>query len=211
MGQFSDDGQWFWDGKSWVATAQVVLPQLPPTEFEQSGRLKKARDRLMKSGWLNQVNDAGCVLSWIALIPHFYILSPALRDYRSWTLEQMALATAYVLGPNELIVASEATIIPPQYVGDSSKRDFAVVVTQAHVLIFRIDHLDGQPRWIALVAHPTDVTMEVRSFLAAGFRGPALTISGGDAKWAIRGEPGVWKPNAVVEAWRARSTKRVPT
>ena len=209
MGQFSDDGQWFWDGKSWVATAQVVLPQLPPTEFEQSGRLKRAHNRLNKTGWLNVVNDAGCLLSWIAVIPHFYVLSPALREYRSWTLEQMALATAYLLGPNEPMVAGEATIVPPVYVGDSSTRDIAVVVTAAHVLIFRIDHFDGQPRWIALAAHLADVTMEVRSFFASGFLGPALTISGGNAKWVIRGEPGVWKPNLVLEAWRTGSAQRL--
>ena len=209
MGQFSDDGQWFWDGKSWVATAQVVLPQLPPTEFEQSGRLKRAHNRLNKTGWLNVVNDAGCLLSWIAVIPHFYVLSPALREYRSWTLEQMALATAYLLGPNEPMVAGEATIVPPVYVGDSSTRDIAVVVTAAHVLIFRIDHFDGQPRWIALAAHLADVTMEVRPFFASGFLGPALTISGGNAKWVIRGELGVWKPNLVLEAWRTGSAQRL--
>ena len=45
MGQFSDDGQWWWDGSNWVATAQVVIPQLPPTEFEQSGRAAEARRR----------------------------------------------------------------------------------------------------------------------------------------------------------------------
>ena len=28
---FTDDGQWWWDGTTWVATAQVVLPQLPTT------------------------------------------------------------------------------------------------------------------------------------------------------------------------------------
>ena len=42
VGQFSDDGQWWWDGTTWIATSQIVLPQLPVTEFEKSGRLKGA-------------------------------------------------------------------------------------------------------------------------------------------------------------------------
>jgi len=33
MGQFSDDGLWWWDGTTWIATAQIVLPHLPLTEF----------------------------------------------------------------------------------------------------------------------------------------------------------------------------------
>jgi hypothetical protein len=30
-----------------------------------------------------------------------------MRDYRSWTLEQLALATAYLLGPDEPMLAGE--------------------------------------------------------------------------------------------------------
>jgi hypothetical protein len=207
MGQFSDDGQWWWDGTAWVATAVVVLPQLPPTEFEQSGKLEIARTRLRKTGWLNWVNDAGCALSWIALIPQFQVTYPALRDYRLWTLEQLVAVTTFLLGPNEPMLAAEATIMPPEWIGDSSKRDFAVVVSAEHVLLFRIDSLDGQPRWILLAARPTDVKMEIRSFIAAGFRGSALTVSSGNAQWLIRGVPGVWKPELVVDAWRTRSAQ----
>ena len=209
MGQFSDDGQWWWDGTAWVATAQVVLPQLPPTEFEQSGKLKTARGRLRRTGWLNWVNDVGCFLSWIVLIPHLVVIRPALRDYRSWTLEQLAAATAFLLGPKETILGGEATLLPPEYVGASAVRDLAVAVTAEHVLLFRIDSFDGQPRWVVLVARPTDVKMEVRSFAAAGFMGPALTVSSGNAQWVIRGVPGVWKPKALLDAWRTGSAQRL--
>ena len=209
MGQFSDDGQWWWNGTVWVATAQVVLPQLPPTGYKQSGKLETARGRLRKTGWLNWVNDAGCALSWIALIPDSLVMQPALRDYRLWTLEQLAAATAFLVGPKETMLAGEATLLPPEYVGDSAKRDLAVAVTAEHVLLFRIDSFDGQPRWVVLVARPTDVKMEVRSFAAAGFRGPALTVSSGNAQWVIRGVPGVWKPATVVDAWRTASAQRL--
>jgi hypothetical protein len=209
MGQFSDDGQWWWDGTTWMATAHIVLPQFPPTEFAQSGRVGAARGRLRKTGWLSWVNDAGCALSWLALIPFASVTVPALRDYRLWTLEQLAAATAYLLGPNEPMLAGEATVLPPQFVGDSEKRDLAVAVTAAHILLFSIDSFDGQPRSIVLVARPTDVTMEVRSFVRAGFLGgPALTVSSGNAQWVIRGESGVFKPKPVLDAWRTASAQR---
>jgi hypothetical protein len=209
MGQFSDDGHWWWNGSAWVATAQVVLPQLPPTEFEQSGKLEVARGRLRRTGWLNWVNDAGCFLSWLALIPHYEVLQPALRDYRLWTLEQLAAATAYLLGPNETMLAGETSLLPPEAIGGSAERDLAMAVTAAHVLLFRIDSFDGQPRWIVLVARPTDVTMEVRSWIKAGFLGSAITVSSGNADWLIRGVPGVWQPEAVLDAWRTASAKRL--
>jgi hypothetical protein len=210
MGQLSDDGLWWWDGATWIATSQVVLPQLPPTELEQSGKLEIARRGLRKTGWLNWVNDASDFLTWIAMIPGYHVTGPALRDYRLWTLEQLAAATTYLLGPNEPILAAEATILPPQYIGDSSKRDLAVVVTGEHVLLLRIDSLDGQPRWVVLVARPADVKMEVRSFWAAGFLGgPALTVSSGNAKWLIRGVDDVWKPELVLDAWRRGAAQKL--
>jgi hypothetical protein len=209
MGKFSDDGQWWWDGTTWVATAQVVLPQLPPTEFEQSGKLETARSRLRKRGWLNWAHDFSLVGLTAAVL--FVPAERALRDYRLWTLEQLALATAYLLGPNEPMLAAEATVMPPEYVGDSSKRGLAVVLTAAHVLLLRIDSLDGQPRWIALAARPTDVKMKVRPFLQRLFRGPALVVSRGNEQWIIRGEIGVFQPKPVVDAWRQAADGTVLT
>jgi hypothetical protein len=103
------------------------------------------------------------------------------------------------------MLAGEATIMPPEWIGDPSKRDSAVVVTAEHVLLYRIDSLDGQPRWIVLVARPTDVKMEVRSWVASGFRGNALTVSSEKWQWLIRGVSGVWKPELVLDAWRTSS------
>src|SRR5256885_16373849 len=85
VGQFSDDGLWWWDGTTWIATAQIVLPQLPVTEFEQSGKLKGAR-RLIRLFWWNTFITPALVF----LIP----LLAAVREYRSWELQQLALATA---------------------------------------------------------------------------------------------------------------------
>jgi hypothetical protein len=207
MGQFSDDGQSWWDGTTWVATAQIVLPQLPPTKIEQSGKLETARSRLRKRGWLNWANEFS--LAGLTAAVLFLPAERALRDYRLWTLEQLALATAYLLAANEPMLAGEATIMPPEYIGDSSKRDLAVVVTAAHVLIFRIDSLDGQPRWIALVARPTDVRMRVLPLIESLFRGPALVVSRGNEQWIIRGSPGVFNPKPVLDAWRTGSAQRL--
>jgi hypothetical protein len=109
MGQFSDDGLWWWDGTTWIATAQIMLPQLPVTEFERSGKLKGARSFMRRASqylWWNTFISVGLIFlfPWLA----------ALRDYRSWKLEQVALATAYLLGPHEAMLAGETSLLDSQ-------------------------------------------------------------------------------------------------
>jgi hypothetical protein len=199
MGQFSDDGQWWWDGTTWVATAEVVLPQLPTTEFEQSGKLKKARDRRRSIQWLYLPNSFAATLepfsplAWLTGVPMIVLGWGAMRDYRSWTLEQLALATAYLLGPDEPMVAGEGT-----FIGEPWTPDFAIAVTAAHVLVFRIDSV-GQPRWIVLAGRATDVKIGKRTG-PFGF-GSALIVGGGTGQWIIRGQPGAFKPKPVLDAW----------
>jgi hypothetical protein len=201
MGQFSDDGQWWWDGSKWLATAQLVLPQLSPTEIEQSGNLEKARARLRNTGWLHWFTDAGCALTWLTL-PFLVGRAPDWRAYRFWTLEQLAEATAFLLGPDETILAGEVNLEGPNYVGNRFTRDPAVVVTARHVLIFRIDSFDGQPRWISLASRPSDVRMESRwIFDRSSFR-PALIITKGSERWVIGRASGVSDVEAVLHAWR---------
>jgi hypothetical protein len=194
MGQFSDDGQWWWDGTTWVATAQVVLPQLPMTDFERSGKLKKARDGRKKAIQLWWANTF-VPLAWLTGGPLIVFGWRTWRDYRSWTLEQLALATAYLLGPDEPMLAGEGTMM-----GDQWTPDLAVAVTAAHVLVFRIDSLVGQPRWIVLAARPTDVKIDKRTG-PLGF-GSALIVSSRKGQWAIPGQPGAFKPRPVLDAWR---------
>jgi len=197
MGQFSDDGLWWWDGTIWIATAQIVLPQLPVTEFEQSARLKGARTFMRRASLLHSWNtfiSVGLIflLPWLA----------ALRDYRSWKLEQLALATAYLIGPHEAMLAGETSVWDSQT--SLVTRDFAVAVTAAHVLVFGIDSLDGQPRWVALAGRPTDVKIELHSLVFGLF--PAIWISCGNRQWRIRGTPSVFRPEPVLEAWRQAAT-----
>ncbi len=192
MGQFSDDGLWWWDGTTWIATAKIVLPQLPMTEFEQLGKLKGARRLMRLLPWNTSIN-LGVILffPWLA----------AMRNYRSWRLEQLALSTAYLVGPREAMLACESSF---PITGSLVPSDLAVVVTGAHVLVFGIDSLDGQPRWVALAGRPTDVNMELRSSLFGLY--PSLLISGGNGRWRIRGVATVFRPGPVLEAWRQAAT-----
>jgi hypothetical protein len=208
MGQFSDDGQWWWDGNAWVATSQVVLPQLPMTEFEQSGKLEPARSSLRKIQWLSWANSCSIqpitALTGIALLN---VLQPTLRDFRSWRLEQLALATAYLLGPDEPMLAGE----PASATVDSATSILALAISAAHVLVFRIDSLDGQSRWVvALARRAADVKIELVT-VAWGFLYATLIVKVGQERWEIRGWPGVFKPEPVLDAWRRAANSAVTT
>jgi hypothetical protein len=200
MGQFSDDGLWWWDGTTWIATAQIVLPQLPVTEFERSGKLQGARS-FMRRGSLFLYGNTFISLGLIFLFPWL----AALRDYRSWKLEQVALATAHLLGPHEPMLAGETSLKDSHIAEAFVTRDLAVAVTAAHVLVFDIDSLDGQPRWVALASRPIDVKLELCSLLFGLY--PSLMISSGNGQWRIRGTPTVFRPEPVLEAWRQAATR----
>jgi len=211
---FSDNGQWWWDGTTWVATAQVVLPQLPMTEFERSGKLEMARGRRKNSERLYWANSFP-PLAWLTGSALIVVGMRVSRAYRSWTLEQLALATAFLLGPGETMLAGEGgTLGLDEHDLPPLRRDLAVAVTAAHVLVLRIDSVDGQPRWIALAARATDVRIEQRTGLRTGREGiifgPDLIVSGWNGQWTIRGSS--WfKPDPVLEAWRQATNGTVNT
>ncbi len=194
MSGFSDDGQWWWDGTKWVATARVVLPDLPKTEIEKSGRLEVARADLSNGrrafwGWAFLIGDFGTPVN-----------RRGFDEYRTWTIEQLSLAIAYLLGPDEPLLAGEVSVGD---VWDGWTRRLAVAVTAAHVIVFRIDHLDGQPRWVGMAARPTAVTME-RKTLLFGWMYQALEVRGPNGRWSILGFRGDnnFNPEPVIEAWR---------
>jgi hypothetical protein len=203
MGQLSDDCQWWWDGATWVATAQVVLPQLPMTEFEKSGRLELARADKRKG----QRRFWGLT----ALLLGFNGLSAVNLEgsggYRTWTMEQLTLATVYLLGPGEPMVAGEVSVYD---VWDAWVRDLAVAVTASHVLVFRIDSVEGQPRRIVLAGRANDVSMRARTGLF-GWLWPALEVSVRNRRWTIHGFQGEFNPNPVLEAWRQAVRATVTT
>ena len=196
MRQFSDDCQWWWDGQRWLPSSQVVLPQLPMTEIERSGKLAQARAELAKGRgnfWTHTLFLEG-------LIGFMPVNRRGFGVYRSWTIEQLALATEYLLGPDEPMLAGEVSRYD---VWDGWTRNLAVVVTAAHVIVFRIDHRDGQPRWIAMAARPTAVTMKRRSVLF-GSMYQALEVRGPNGRWSIKGFEAEteFNPEPVLDAWR---------
>ncbi len=169
------------------------MPDLPKTEFETSGRLDLARADKSK----------GQRLFWRDVLLYGLIgLTPAnrrgLRDYRTWTIEQLALATAYLLGPDEPLLAAEVSVF---HVWDAWARNLAVAVTAAHVLVFRIDSAEGQPRWITLAGRATDVKIKSRTGLF-GLLWPALEVTGRNGRWTILAFQGEFKPDPVLDAWR---------
>ena len=168
------------------------------TEFEKSGKLKLARAEVAK----------GRRLFWAATLVFGSVANEnGFREYRTWTIEQLALATAYVLGPDEPLVAGEVSAYDEW---DAWTRDLAVVVTANHVLIFRIDSREGQPRWIVLAGRATDVKVEARTGLY-GYLWPALEVSGWSGKWTmtIRGFFREFQPGPVLEAWRQAAKRAV--
>jgi hypothetical protein len=173
-----------------------VLPQLPPTEIELSGKLALARADLAKGRpgfWKHTLFLEGL----FGLMP---VNRRGLSAYRTWTMEQLALAAAYLLGPDEPMLAGEMSRYDAW---DGWSRNLAVAVTAAHVIVFRIDYLDGQPRWVAMAARPTAVTME-RSTLMFGWMYQALEVRGPNGRWSIQGFQGEedFNPEPVLEAWR---------
>jgi hypothetical protein len=133
-------------------------------------------------------------------------LLPAMRDSRSWKLEQMALATTYLLGPDEPMVAGELTTVTT----DEAAPILAVAVTSAHVLVFGLESLDGQPRWIALAGRVTDVTMKVRTGIEKVLLFPALLVTGRNGQLVIAGFPTMFKPEPVLDAWRQAASSTGP-
>jgi hypothetical protein len=214
---FSEDGQWWWDGQAWIATSQVALPQLPTTEFEQAGKLNKARSRMRTGMGLLSANFVVAnllggtrlapLIELPMWLPGLVLERRAFHDYRTWTLEQLALTTSYLLGSDEPMLAGETTMFG-SFWWNTIKRDLAVVVTAAHVLVLRIDFVNGQARYVALAARPRDVKIYFSNALF-GIQ-PTLVVVCGSWQWAIRGQVRVFQPEPVLQAWRQASPGAVP-
>ena len=210
--RFSDDGRWWWNGDRWIATTDLQLPQLPITDFERSGALDRSRRRIKQTKVMSDVfmvemaipTSSPLSLIGNALVLPFLVLERrAFRDYRTWTLQQLAIATEFVLGPDAPMMAGETAMYRSSGL---ATRDLAVAVTAEHVIVFRIDSLDGQPRWIALAARCVDVKLEARN-MRFGPQ-PSLVITQGGQSWVIRGYPRVFEPGAVLNAWRHSALMR---
>ena len=201
MSGFSDDGQWWWDGRDWVATSQVLIPDLPPSdramELEPQVRRYQFLDHAnLASGltwWAGDGLSGPLVLLWLVFQKR------AFRAYREWAIEQFKTAANYLLGPNEPVLAAEAGLFTEVVIG-WVWGGYGVVVTAGHVLIIANDSGLGHPRRVLLAAHPEQVVMRPH---AGGILNayPTILVSVGGQTWPIRGMNRVIKTEPVITAW----------
>lgn len=201
MSGFSNDGQWWWDGQAWVATPQVVIPELPPTERAQQLEPSVKRYRLLDQAnlYAYAVPFHGWSLQSTLVWPWLIFQKRAFRAYRDWTLEQFKSAAAYLLGPNDPVLAAEVGLLSEILIG-KVWGGYAVVVTAEHVLILANDTPLGHPQRVLLAAHPDQVSMRLH---AGGILNayPTILVTVGGQTWPIRGMNRVIQPEPVITAW----------
>lgn len=206
MSQFSEDGQWWWDGQAWLATSQVVIPDLPVTD-----RLAELEARVMPHRLLDNMNLAaylipsgGWSLSSMLVWPWLFSYRSGFRAYREWTLEQFKSATTYLLGPDEPVLAAEVGIYSEILIGKVWGGN-AVVVTARHVLVLSNDSPLGRPRRVLLAAHPRQV--ELRQHAGGILNAyPTILVRAGQQVWAIKGMNGIIQTRPVIAAWWGAAT-----
>jgi hypothetical protein len=203
---FSEDGQWWWDGQAWVATSQVVIPDLPATdrvkELEARVRPYRVLDTANLAAYL--VPSGGWALSSMLVWPWLFSYRSGLRAYREWTLEQFRSATTYLLGPDEPAIAAEVGIYSEILIGKVWGGN-AVVVTTHHVLILANDNPLGRPRRVLLAAHPSQV--ELRQHAGGILNAyPTILVRAGRQVWAIKGMNGIIQTKPLIAAWSGVAT-----
>jgi hypothetical protein len=203
---FSDDGHWWWDGQAWVATSQIVIPDLPATERAKELETQVNRYRLLDKANLYSyfVPFGGWSLQSTLVWPWLFTYRRAFRAYREWTLEQFTSATAYLLGPDEPVLAAEVGLYSEILIGQVWGGS-AVVVTAQHVLILANDKPVGRPRRVLLAARTSQVGMRQH---AGGILNayPTILVSSGGQVWPIKGMNGIIQAGPLIAAWWRAAT-----
>jgi hypothetical protein len=135
-------------------------------------------------------------------LPFLFVERRAFRELRIWSLEQLSSAAAYLLGPDEPMVAGETSLFRPilSFFSYTAYRDLAVLVTAAHVLVLRFDRFDGQPRWVLLAARPQDVRLEAFGTVVGAHT--TIVVSRGEQRFPIKGTARIAQAKPVIAAWR---------
>lgn len=202
MGQFSDDGQWWWDGQRWIAVSEVVIPELQVANTEGLARMQTYRQLGMGTlvtGLASTGSRTAGDLSSTLMVPFLIFQRPAFRAYRASVLEQVAAATNYLLGPEEPMVAGEVSVWIYPLAGIVAG-DLAISVTRRHVLVLWINNSTGRPQRVALAARPRDVRIVFTWGFMWGY--PTLSVYQGTRVWLIRGAFGILQREPVLNAWR---------
>ncbi len=196
---FSEDGQWWWDGRQWTAVSQVAIPDLEEAQTERARHLIARRDQLRDASSLAGLPILPAGLSLLVGIPYLFFERRFFQEYRAWALDMLESATSYLLGPDEPLVAGEPSVTRPLF-SQLAIPDLGVVVTGAHVLVLRLDQVNGQPRWIALAARADAVGVEAPTPL---FSQPTIVVRSVSQYWSIQGRSRVMRPARVVAAWKS--------
>jgi hypothetical protein len=195
---FSEDGQWWWDGGQWTPSSQVVIPDLAAAGTENARRLIERRDQFRDASRVGAWPIFPAGISLLVGLPYLMIQRRFFGEYRRWMLDLLSSAIAYLLGPNEPLVAGEASLTT-RFLGQNPIPDLSIAVTAAHVLVLRLDQRNGQPRSIELAAGASDAQVEAPTPV---FSQPTIVVRHGTQWWSIQGSPGVMRRELVVSAWK---------
>ena len=206
MSGFSDDCSWWWDGQTWVATSQVVIPDLPATErateLESRARPHRLLDKANLAAYF--VPFDGWSLNSMLVWPWLFTYRRGFRAYRELMLERLKSATTYLLGPDEPPLAAEVGMYSEIVIGQVWGGN-AVVITAQHVLIIASDSAVGRPRRVLLASQPSQVRMQQH---AGGILNayPTIVVNAAGQFWSIKGMNGIIQPKPVIAAWRSVAT-----
>lgn len=176
----------------------MVIPDRPGAGTESAQRLINRRDQFRDASSIGAWPILPAGISLIVGLPWLVVERRFFRAYRRWTLDLLSSATAYLLGPDEPLVAGESSLTT-QFLGQSPIPDLSIVVTAAHVLVLRLDQRNGQPRWVAVAAGVRDVQVEAPTAVLSQ---PTIVVRHGTQWWSIQGSPGVMRRELVVSAWK---------
>lgn len=211
LSEFSEDGQWWWDGQRWIATSQVVIPELRVGNTDGLERMKRYRQLGTATFVMGMAGIGSRLVESTAtalLVPFLVLQRPTFRAYRVSLLEQVGAATTYLLGAGEPMVAGEVSVWLHPLAGIVAG-NLAVSVTSRHVVVLQINVSTGLPEHVALAARPWDVNIVFRWGLFWGY--PTLYVCQPSRVWPIRGAFGILKPEPVLAAWRQSLGGGVPT
>ncbi len=208
MSGFSEDGSWWWDGTAWVATSQVVIPDLPVSDQQGIERMDAYRNVGKAAFWLG-LGEIGTTKDYAGavFIPWLVFQRPTFRAYRASMLKQVEAACTYLLGPDEPMVAGEVAIYPRVW-GGLLDGKLALAVTRAHVLVLGIDISSRRLRWIFVAARPGDVFIGFHWGFLWGY--PTLFVHHAGRVYQIRGSWGILQRDPVLKAWREALAQPVP-